>query len=254
MARRQSVAFRVDYFTVEPSHDPEWRRAPNSVKREFHKQLVQHILAYKDDELAAGLDRYGVPMVALSRYTIEHRRSAMGPADPHAPPLQPAHSLSRTRSLLDGRAMADHAQFYWRTDPVSGGPWGRILGYHRAGGGRLPSRDVIGLSPQSLASVRMIMHAWWIARKVGPVPYEKAQYQADPIPPFVYRRPEKYQPIYPRLARPSVNRRISEIEVNKAHYTLQGSSAAAIQRMIANKTFSGFRVAPPRAPVVRRTP
>ena len=89
----------------------------------------------------------------------------MGPADPDAPPLTPAYGLSRTRSLFTGRAMPGHAEFFWRFDPVTGKPWGRILRYHADGAGRLPVRDVIGLSPASLAWVRDQVGVWWTARQ-----------------------------------------------------------------------------------------
>ena len=79
------------------------RTADRAERLEFWPAVVRFGLLRKDQELAAGIDRFGQPMVPIAPRRT-HRRSAMGPADPNAPPLTPAHALSRTRSLLDGRA------------------------------------------------------------------------------------------------------------------------------------------------------
>ena len=79
----------------------------------------------------------------------------MGPADPTAPALVPAHGLSRTESYLDGRAFGDHAEFFWRLG------WGKILDYHRQGAGHLPVRNVIGLSPRGRLNVQLAAGHWW---------------------------------------------------------------------------------------------
>lgn len=160
----ESYAFRIT--GVEP-RDAEWRRAGPELRREFWKAVVAIGLVVKDKELAQGLDRRGDPMVPISAYTRAHRRSAMGWPDPNAPPLIPAHGLSRTRSLLHGRAGKDYAEFYWRFDAVTGRHWGKILGYHRAGAGRLPKRDVIGISPRGLTEIRHQAMIWWDFRKRG---------------------------------------------------------------------------------------
>lgn len=160
----ESFAFRIS--GVEP-RDAEWRKAGPELRREFWRAVVAIGLVVKDEELARGLDRHGVPMVPIAPYTRMHRKSAMGYADPNAPPLTPAYGPSRTRSLLAGRAGKNYAEFYWRFDAVMGKHWGRVLGYHRAGAGRLPKRDVIGLSPASLTTVRHKAQVWWDYRKRG---------------------------------------------------------------------------------------
>lgn len=155
----ESYAFRIE--GIEPSHDPAWRQASESTRRAFWRAVVAYGLEAKDRELAAGLDRRGAKMVPIAKSTRENRRSAMGKADPNAPPLTPAYGLSRTRSLLDGRAHDGRAEFFWRFDSVTEQAWGRILGYHRKGSKRLPKRDVIGISSAAVARIKAKAWAWW---------------------------------------------------------------------------------------------
>ncbi len=126
-----SYAFRIR--GIEPAHDPAWRSASPDLRRAFWRAVVELGLQAKDRDLAQGLDKDGVPMKGIAASTRKYRRSAMGPADPSAPPLTPAYGLSRTRSLLTGRAMTDHAEFFWRNH--GGQHWGKVLGYHAKGPG-----------------------------------------------------------------------------------------------------------------------
>ena len=71
-----------------------------------------------------------------------------GRGDPSAPPLMPGRALSRTRSLLAGRAFPDRAEFWWRYDPYTYDSWARILRDQKRKG-----RNVFGLSPAGLARV-----------------------------------------------------------------------------------------------------
>lgn len=169
-------------FTVEdisPIRDPLWPIAGEAVHRDFWRAVVAFTLEVKDESLSKGLDRTGSPMVPISDYTRKHRKSAMGEADPSAPPLTPAYGLSRTRAFLKGRAFATHAQFFW------GGGWGRILDFHRRGafnrrsGRNLPKRDVIGLSYKDLVKVEKLALGWWANWKKGKItePVRKLQFQ-----------------------------------------------------------------------------
>lgn len=129
----------------------------------------------KDDELRRGLDRHGREMTRISNYTRLHRRSAMGVAEPAGPPLTPAYGLSRTRSLLRWKPYLDRVVFYWDFDINIGDSWGVILGYHRSGAdGRLPKRDVIGLSARARNQARREADKWWAAGGHDPV--------APPVP------------------------------------------------------------------------
>ncbi len=160
-----STAFRVNYTDVEPQ-TVDWLMAPIAARTQFRQLVVALVLAEKDADLAQGLDRFGLKLAAITKWTRANRRSAMGPADPSAPPLTPAYGLSRTRANLDGRAMPSYAEFFWRDG------WGTILDYHRIGArnrwarsGSLPVRDVIGISPAALNRVRQKLTLWWTAWK-----------------------------------------------------------------------------------------
>ncbi len=158
MATVVGPSFKVGGAAFEP---PGWATASQADRDLYWQAVLKLVLKAKDSELKAGLDRYGKPMARLAPSTIANRRSAMGPADPGAPPLQPAHGLSRTRSLLTGKATASGVVCWWLVDRVTNATWGEILKHHRAGGGKLPKRDVIGLSPEARAQVKQRAFAWW---------------------------------------------------------------------------------------------
>jgi hypothetical protein len=151
-------------FRIRGIAPPDLPRDP-AIRRLFWGWVVELGLARKDRELAQGLDKNGDPLRPISARTREHRRSAMTPdgrGDPSAPPLMPARQLSRTRSLLAGRAAEDAAIFYWRFDAFSGRSWGDVLAVHRRAG-----RDVIGLSPKGTARVRALAWERWRRWKAG---------------------------------------------------------------------------------------
>lgn len=166
-----------DVRGIEPASDPAWFLAGDSVRRDFWRAVVLFVKDVKDDELAAGLDRRGRPLLPIAESTRKNRVSAMGPADPSAPPLMPAYAVSRTRLWFQGKAFADHATFGWRNG------WGRVLAYHRSGKGpkgrKRPKRDVIGLSDKSLAKVKRLATAWWKKETAGGV---KAVRLPQPLP------------------------------------------------------------------------
>lgn len=158
MATVVGPSFKVGGAEFEP---PGFATASQADRDLYWNAVLKLVLKAKDSELKAGLDRYGKPMHRLAASTIANRRSAMGPADPGAPPLQPAHGLSRTRSLLTGKATASGVVCWWLVDKHTGATWGAILKHHRAGLGKLPRRDVIGLSPEAKAQVRSRAFTWW---------------------------------------------------------------------------------------------
>ncbi len=81
----------------------------------------------------------------------------------------PGRGLSRTRSLLAGRAFRTHAEFYWRYDPFTFDTWAKVLNYQRDKG-----RDVFGLSDDSTDMVRrQALAKWGKWKKSGaPIPVE----------------------------------------------------------------------------------
>jgi hypothetical protein len=146
---------------------PDLAGRPKADQLRFWTFVVEIGLKVKDQELAKGLDKDGVRLRPISEYTRKHRKSAMTPTgrgDPSAPPLMPARELSRTRSLLNGRALSTHAEFFWRFDPFAGRSWGDVLRIQAEKG-----RDVIGLSEKGLAIVQKQALARWEAWKAGQV-------------------------------------------------------------------------------------
>jgi hypothetical protein len=145
------VTLVQDGYAIRGLLPPALRLAPDSLKLTFWSFVVAEGLKEKDRELARGLDAEGRPLKPISAETRRHRRSAMTPTgkgDPSAPPLTPGRALSRTRSLLAGRAFPDRAEFWWRYDAFTYDSWARILRDQKRKG-----RDVFGLSPAGLARV-----------------------------------------------------------------------------------------------------
>jgi hypothetical protein len=161
---RPSCAFTL--AGIEPK-DNTFKEAGEDVHRSFWRFIVQVGIEVKTRSLLQGLGADGATLRRLTPYTIKHRRSAMGPAEPDAPPLIPAGELSRTIALLTGRAFGDHAEWFWRTDPITGLPWGRVLHWHRIGAGGLPVRDVIGLSFEDWMEILRRGQQWWSAHQRG---------------------------------------------------------------------------------------
>lgn len=160
---------------------PDLASYPTSVRVLYWGWVVEFGLRRKDKELSQGLDKDGDPMRPIKQETREHRRSAMTPSgrgDPSAPPLDPGWQKSRTRSLLAGRALSSHAEFYWRYDAFTGDTWAVILGYQAQQG-----RDVFGLSPGGTRWVDAQARNRWEAWKAGQyrIPTKATQAAPEPI-------------------------------------------------------------------------
>lgn len=149
---------------IEP---PDLARYPADVKKLFWSWVVELGIASKGKDILAGLDKDGSPLRAISAKTRKYRKSAMTPSgkgDPNAPALIPGWQKSRTYSLLAGRALTTHAEFYWRYDAWTGDQWGQVLRYQAQKG-----RDVIGLSPAGTARVKIAAWRKWELWKQGKV-------------------------------------------------------------------------------------
>jgi hypothetical protein len=161
---------------------PDLAGQPAAVKKMFWKWVADAGIKAKVKDLKDGLDKDGQTLRPIAAKTRRYRRSAMTPSgkgDPSAPPLIPAHMKSRTISLLNGRALTTHAEFYWKFDAWTGKEWGVVLAYQAAKG-----RDVIGLSPASTARVKAAAWRKWEAWKAGnrTVPARKAAQIAAAVP------------------------------------------------------------------------
>ena len=226
-----SNAFRVQLAEVAPP-DRAFRDIDDKTREFLMKQLVQIVLKVRDASLAKGLDRFGQPFKPISRRTRENRRSAMGNPDPNAPPLTPAYGLSRTRSLLAGRAIKDHAEFFWRFDEHTGKSWGVILGYHRAGAGHLPVRDAIGISNADIAIVRRELLAVWKQIKAGVKVIEGAERMTLAGSAARAARPtaESFRAAFNPTGR---------MDIENATFGI-GASRAQVERSIRAGMFSGY--------------
>lgn len=145
------IAPAKDGFSIRGIQPPALRGADDATRTAFWAVVVREALVEKDRELARGLDKDGKPLRRISAATRKHRRSAMTPTgkgDPSAPPLTPGRALSRTRSLLAGRAYPGRATLFWRYDPFTYDSWAAVLRAQKDQG-----RDVFGLSPEGLARV-----------------------------------------------------------------------------------------------------
>lgn len=246
-----AFGYSIRLEDVAPVRDPWFIGAGFALRAEVLRWIWVYGLEEKDKDLAAGVGADGNKLAPIAQSTRENRHSDMGPADPNAPPLVPAHHLSRTRSLLtaDVDMKRGRVDFYWKYDNVSGQEWGQILDYHRRGavnGGKV--RDVIGLSPAGMDRVRERIRVQWEAfkRGVARTPQRALPVPPSPPPRFLVRPVKAYVPQFAELAVPANDRRVSQIEINGKVYTLGASShgnpsAAGIRRGIANGTFSGFR-------------
>jgi hypothetical protein len=166
---RAAFGYRITLAQVGLGQDLDLRNASKAVRAEVLSWLVHFGLEEKDRDLSQGLDKDGNPLAPIKPLTRKYRRSAMGIADPDAPPLMPAWAVSRTRLLLTGQSVDEgggYAEFYWKYDDHTGGPWGQILDYQRRGVGRSKTkRDVIGASADMIARIRVKMLARWTAYK-----------------------------------------------------------------------------------------
>jgi len=148
-----------DGFAIRGIAPPALRGASNEAKLTFWSFVTAEALRQKDRELARGLNKDGRPLrPPISAATRKHRRSMMTPTgkgDPSAPPLMPGRGLSRTRSLLAGKAFTDRSELWWRFDAYTYDSWARILRFQAD---RYPGRDVFGLSPDG---VRIVTARSW---------------------------------------------------------------------------------------------
>lgn len=174
---------------IEP---PDLASYDASTRKMYWEWVVDLGLRRKDKELSEGLDKDGKPLKPISEYTRKHRRSAMTPSgkgDPGAPPLTPGLQKSRTRSLLAGRALSTHADFYWRYDGFTGDSWAVVLSYQADRG-----RDVFGLSDEGLAWVKVKSWQCWQQWKDGFVRKPAAPTVTEVTKPPSTRAPSNRQP------------------------------------------------------------
>lgn len=218
-----STSFIIE--NLAPRHDQRYRLAQSAEKRAYWSVVRTLVLNAYDRQLAAGVDRNGIPFAALKTRTILNRRSWSGHHDPYAPALNPAHHLSRSRSLLDARIEGEVVRVFWKADPITGKSWGRIMGYHAAGAGNNPVRDAMGLSPTSYAQVRVAAWLWWGSYARGETPLLPVRGKASRTP--VFTVPD-YVPKNPANHVAKSPRRIEQLRIGNNVLTLGGSTKGEI--------------------------
>lgn len=256
----QGVGFWLRWEQVEPRDDPAWGVASEAMKGRFRREASIIAAAEWDKSRRKGLDRFGQKLAPISEYTYNNRRSAMGDADPDAPPLTPAYDLSRTRSFLRKRVTAEGVYFWWIYDPRVKRSWGVILGYHATGQVRgAPVRDVIGFSPSEVETIRSHMRRWWDARRRSVVAQAGAQVLPAPKPdePIVVRVPTGFRviPRDQRGPRPEglFNRRTRFTEPVKALVGIETMTGQTLgPGSIALRSAPRTPANPPAAPVTPR--
>ena len=138
---------------IEPS-GREWTDATAGEKRRFYE--IAGIIAekVKQSELQRGLDRNGNKLKPVRVRRVKFRRSGR---KIDGEPLMPHRGLSRTRRLLKYAITSLGILFYWQNG------WAKILDMHRRGAclrrngrivGKLPKRDVFGISPAGIDQIR----------------------------------------------------------------------------------------------------
>jgi len=238
----ESYAFRV--AGIEP-RDPSWHVAGDDAKQAFYQAAVKWVEQAMDRQLAAGKDRFGADLVPIAESTRKKGRwrSHTGEGTASNPPLTPAQALSRTRSLFDARAhwREGYILGFWRFDQVTGRHWGQILGFHRKGNVRrnLPQRDVIGLSPYSIAWVRAQGEQWWLWYRAGRAHGRLAGELTLVIPPPSGRP----IPVRPMIVAPE------SIDLSRFTFGI-GGSEASLRQAIAEGRTAGYRR---RGETVRRS-
>jgi hypothetical protein len=152
------LTFLID--GIEPP-DREWRRASQADKVRYWS--IAGIIAekVKQDELQKGLDRHGRRLRPVRYRKVRFRRSGRVV---DGEPLMPHRGLSRTRRLLQYTITSLGILFYWQSG------WAKILDMHRRGAcltrggrivGKLPKRDVFGISPAGIDKVRTQALSYW---------------------------------------------------------------------------------------------
>lgn len=115
----------------------------------------------KQNELQRGLDRFGRKLKPVQVRKIRFKRSGR---TIDGEPLMPHRGLSRTRRLLRYTVNYSGVTFWWGND------WGVILDYHRRGAclkrdgvivGKLPVRDVFGISPAGISKIKDEAYRHW---------------------------------------------------------------------------------------------
>lgn len=154
---------------IEPKSDPAWKAADKARRLEFWTIAGRIAQEVKQREIQAGLDYAGRKLKPVKPRKARYASGARLDGEP----LTPHRALSRTRRLL--RYMVKQSgglTMYWANG------WGKILDYHRRGVclkrggrviGRLPVRNVFGISPKGRKEIaERALASWKSGNKAKP--------------------------------------------------------------------------------------
>jgi hypothetical protein len=186
-----------------------------------------------------GLDNKGKPLTPIAESTRRRgrNRSYTRLGNGGNPPLVPALGLSRFEALLVGMGFADHAEWHWAVDPVTGLDWGQVASWHaEGGGGRYPKRNVIGWSQDDIGWFRWVMGQWEYARRHG-------QKVAEAMATLEVTRDK-----FPRVVAPAPGHGFFKVRkgerIDVEHSVGSIGTAEMSARAIAEGNATGFRVTP----------
>jgi hypothetical protein len=157
-------------FLVSGIEPPDVAESPPDVRSRFWSIVGRIAERVKQDELSKGLDRHGRKLRPVKVRRVKFRRSGR---IVDGEPLMPHRGLSRTRRLLRYSVLTFGVVFYWSNG------WARILDYHRRGAclrrngrivGKLPVRDVFGISPKGIERIKAEAERHW---RNGTMPEKK---------------------------------------------------------------------------------
>ena len=147
-------------FTPDIDTPPELAQATPDRRKEFWKTAARIAMEVKQRELSQGLDHAGRKLRPVKPRKLKYQSGHRLDGDP----LMPHRAMSRTRRLLRTLTMGVKVTFYWAMG------WGKIVDYHRRGAaimrggkciGRLPVRNVFGISPRGRDEIsRRAAEAW----------------------------------------------------------------------------------------------
>lgn len=145
---------------IEPTNHPMWQKPIE--RQRFWTVAGAIAMEVKQRELTAGLDHAGKPLKPVKPRRLRYQSGKRL----DGAPLMPHRALSRTRRLLRYIVQATQIVFYWEAG------WAKILDYHRRGAvlkrrgkcvGRLPVRNVFGISPKGRKEIAERAKTAWIA-------------------------------------------------------------------------------------------
>lgn len=154
---------------IEPADHPAWNKPQEQIR--FWTVAGAIAMEVKQRELQAGLDHAGRPLKPVKPRRLRYKSGKRLDGKP----LMPHRALSRTRRLLRYIVQATQIVFYWEAG------WSKILDYHRRGAvlkrggrcvGRLPVRNVFGISPAGKREIQTRAREQWEKRIVAERPID----------------------------------------------------------------------------------